>query len=172
MGDQRREDLSDSEKHHVLSNKRRQLALRYLFENGGSVKLDTLSEHIAVEETDESPPPRNKRNSVYSSLHQSHLPQLSSLNVIRYNTDTNEIKLGEQANELKPYLEREVVKTKLKSISFIALGVFGVSSITGSLLEIFPFSLVHPLLLLGVFLVSAGLMVANEVIGLHSPFED
>lgn len=77
--------------------------LKELRRNGGTSTLRELSESIAAEETGESPPPRNIRDSVYASLHQTHLPKLDGLGIVEYDSNTKSVALTELADELVPY---------------------------------------------------------------------
>ncbi len=49
--------------------------------------LSDLAEEIAAAETGERPPPRNKRQSVYVTLHQTHLPKLADHGVVDYDSE-------------------------------------------------------------------------------------
>nr|WP_241431166.1 hypothetical protein [Halococcus thailandensis] len=69
------------------------------------VALRELSEEIARRETGESPPPRNIRESVYNSLHQTHLPKLDRLGVVNYDRNRKHIRLLEPAEEINLYME-------------------------------------------------------------------
>jgi len=75
-------ELAASEIHDVLRNDRRRLVLERLRAGDGTETVSDLSEHIGAIEADESPPPRNVRQSVYVSLHQTHLPKLDKLGII------------------------------------------------------------------------------------------
>lgn len=168
MGKQRGDGLTESEIHHVLSNKRRQFALIYLFENGGRAELGQLSEFIAEQETDESPPPRKKRNSVYSSLHQNHLPRLDSLDVLEYDESRKVIELGQNAADIRPHLQRKLFKSKVRSISYIGVGIIGVTIIAGSLLNVYPFSIFHPLSLVAGYFAIVAMLASIEFYNLKS----
>lgn len=100
-------ELSQTEVHEVLSNRRRQLTLQYLAQSGGSMKVRELSEEIAVEFSGERPPPRDLRASVYSTLHQTHLPKLSELHVIDYELNNKSAELGKNFSDVKTYMNIE-----------------------------------------------------------------
>ncbi len=98
--------LAESEIHDVLRNDRRRLtldALRDADRDGLSVR--ELSEEIAATETDERPPPRDKRQSVYVSLLQTHLPKLDELGIVAYDEDDKEVRLRDRAREVAVYTE-------------------------------------------------------------------
>ena len=98
-------DLEPSEIHNVLRNDRRRHALKRLREADGSLTVDALAEHIAGIETEESPPPRNVRKSVYVSLHQTHLPKLDELDIVDYDQREQKLELLDKAEEVEVYME-------------------------------------------------------------------
>jgi len=107
-GDARGDDdhLEETAIHDVLRNTRRRLALDCLQETpDNTLEVRELSERVAALETGEDPPPRDKRQSVYVSLHQTHLPKLDDLDVIRYDPDTKEVSLGERIWEVRVFME-------------------------------------------------------------------
>ncbi len=76
---------------------------KHLRSHGGESTLRDLSEAIAEAETGESPPPRNIRDSVYASLHQTHLPMLDKLDVVDYESNLKTVTLTERSRDLVPY---------------------------------------------------------------------
>jgi predicted transcriptional regulator len=99
------DSLDEGEIHEVLRNHRRRLALEALRESGGSSTVRELSETVAARETGEEPPPRNKRQSVYVSLHQTHLPKLDELGIVAYDGDSKEVTLQQRIEEVEVYME-------------------------------------------------------------------
>nr|WP_255195638.1 hypothetical protein [Halorarius litoreus] len=100
------EALDPGEIHDVLRNDRRRLTLRSLREaEGGSMLVRDLSERVATLETGENPAPRNKRQSVYVSLHQTHLPKLDSLGIVEYDDEEKVVTLKEKVKEVEVYME-------------------------------------------------------------------
>ncbi|WP_435320608.1 DUF7344 domain-containing protein [Haloarchaeobius sp. TZWSO28] len=95
--------LDEGDIHSILSNERRREVLKHLRSHGGESTLRDLSEAIAEAETGESPPPRNIRDSVYASLHQTHLPMLDKLGVINYESNLKTVTLTERSRDLVPY---------------------------------------------------------------------
>jgi len=77
-----REELDAGQIHDILRNDRRRLAIKCLREMGGRLTVRDLSEEVATRETGESPAPRDKRRSVYVSLHQTHLPKMDELGIV------------------------------------------------------------------------------------------
>jgi len=99
------DELDAGQIHDILRNDRRRLAIRCLRESGGSMSVRDLSEEVATRETGESPAPRDKRRSVYVSLHQTHLPKLDDLGIMTYDTATKEVELRGRAAEITTYME-------------------------------------------------------------------
>ncbi len=97
--------LDEGEIHDVLRNDRRRLTIKALQDHGGSATVRDLSEEVATRETGEDPAPRNKRQSVYVSLHQTHLPKLDTLGIVSYDGETKEVTLEERVQEIEVYME-------------------------------------------------------------------
>ena len=97
--------IAETQIHDILRNQRRREVLDHMRESVGSVTLRELSEHIAELESEESPPPASVRQSVYNSLHQTHLPKLDSEGVIEYDKNRKTIELCTRARELDIYME-------------------------------------------------------------------
>ena len=144
--------LDRTEIHNILGNDRRRAAIEVLSEKVGSVSLRALSEAIAERETNETPPPRNVRESVYNSLHQSHLPKLDRQGVIDYDRDRKTILLGEDAREV--YVHMEVVnKYGITWADFYrSLGVLALLTIVAGSIGVPFISELEPLLIATVFL--------------------
>ena len=126
--------LPEHEIHDVLRNKRRTRTLQYLRENDETVTLRELSEALASIETGESPPPRSNRESVYNSLHQTHLPKLDDLGIVQYEQDRKIVHLLNDAEQVEVYMEvvpnRGVTyATYYFIIGVIALVVISLSSL-------------------------------------------
>lgn len=132
--------LDEGEIHDILRNDRRRAVIEFLSKHGDHATIRDLSEHIAAVESDENPPPRNIRQSVYVSLHQTHLPKLEGLGVVDYDTDSKNVELRDQATHVEAYMGLDdeedpfaLVYTLLGAlgvlIALIALG--GAGSIAG-----------------------------------------
>lgn len=119
------EGLPAAEVHDVLRNDRRRLVLERLGELDNSVSIRDLAEYVASAESGESPPPKKLRQSVYVSLHQTHLPKLDGLDVVRYDTDDKEVTLGSQAEEVTVYLEVVPQYGLSRSETYLALATLG-----------------------------------------------
>ena len=69
------------------------------------MSVRALSEAVATLETGEDPPPRNKRQSVYVSLHQTHLPKLDDLGIVVYDSESKEVSLQGKMREVEIYMD-------------------------------------------------------------------
>jgi predicted transcriptional regulator len=138
------EALEPTEIHDVLRNDRRRLVLEELFdtEEGGTVR--ELAEYIASVEAEESPPPRNVRQSVYVSLHQTHLPKLDELGIVSYDGDTKEVRLDDHADAVAVYLDvdrgeepgdREASERALEPV-YIGVGLVGIAALLANQLGV------------------------------------
>ena len=97
--------LNEYEIHDVLRNERRARTLKYLKRERGTVTLRELAEALATAETGETPPPRNVRESVYNSLHQTHLPKLDDLGIVAYERNRKTVELRAGARQVDLYME-------------------------------------------------------------------
>jgi DNA-binding transcriptional ArsR family regulator len=118
--------LRPNDVHNVLRNERRAEALRELRDGPGESTLRELSEIIAAVETGESPPPRGARDSVYASLHQTHLPMLERLGIVEYQKQGKVVRLATRAGDLNPYLNVTTAKGRSWQLQYIVLGVSGI----------------------------------------------
>ena len=98
-------DLEERDIHEILRNDRRRLALEALREDGGRSTVRGLAELIATHETGEEPPPTDKRQSVYVSLHQTHLPKLDTLGIVEYDPEEKDVVLTDLVQEVEVYME-------------------------------------------------------------------
>lgn len=156
--------LNETEAYNILRNDRRRHVIRYLQGTVGDVSLGELAEWIAERETNESPPPRKKRESVYNALHQTHLPKLDERKIVEYDRRGKRVALNDTRN-LHRYMD---VVTEYgitwgeyyRSIGLIALLVLLAVQLDAPL-----FAAVDPLLWVSGFLV---LIAASTVYQLRS----
>lgn len=119
--------LDEGEIHDILRNDRRREVIEFLFEHDRRTTIRELSEHIAALESGEDPPPRNVRQSVYVSLHQTHLPKLEGLGVVDYDTDSKDIELHDQAELVATYMGQTDDRDPDPFVPvYVALGGLGV----------------------------------------------
>lgn len=121
--------LSPNDVHNVLRNERRALALEQLRSGNEPVTLRSLSETIAEAETGESPPPRGARDSVYASLHQTHLPMLERHDIVEYERSGKEIRLAKRARDLDPYLNVTTARGGSWQFRYMVIGFVGIATV-------------------------------------------
>ncbi|MFB6302121.1 MAG: hypothetical protein ABEH78_04600 [Haloferacaceae archaeon] len=159
-------ELEPSEIHDVLRNDRRRLVLEQLRDSGESETVRDLSEYIAGIEAGESPPPKNVRQSVYVSLHQTHLPKLDRLEIVSYDAEEKEVRLDDRAAEVTVYMEI-VPKYGLSWAEYyFGLGLLGLLVLLAHAVGVPGLSAVDPLVIaavpLAVLLVSAAYRVGAQ----------
>jgi hypothetical protein len=158
--------LAESEIHDVLRNDRRRLVLEQLAEGSQEETVSDLAEYIASVESGEDPPPRNVRQSVYVSLHQTHLPKLDELGIVEYDASSKTVLRAERADDVAVYME-VVPKNALSWAEYyLALGLLGLSTVVGHVVDVPLLGDIDSTLLAGVmFLVvtlSAGYHILDQ----------
>ncbi|MGQ3328646.1 DUF7344 domain-containing protein [Halorubrum sp. FL23] len=131
----------------ILANERRRRALEQLGGIGGVVTVHELSALVAGQETGESPPPKRCRESVYTSLVQTHLPKLEELGVIEYDRGTQTIEMSRHARDVALYTEVVASVGVTWSELYRALGVASLTVLLAALLGVPLVSAVDPVLL-------------------------
>jgi hypothetical protein len=121
--------LTEREIHDVLRNDRRRLVLERLRERGGDETVSDLAEFIAGVEAEATPPPRNVRQSVYVSLHQTHLPKLDELGIVDYDPNEKSVSLSGGAEKVVPYMTGSSNATESWAEFFAAVGLVGLVSV-------------------------------------------
>jgi hypothetical protein len=163
MGLLRERDLIDTEIHDILGNRRRRHALDHLRETADTVGIADLADAVAERETGESPPPEDVRQSVYNSLHQSHIPRLEREGVVEYDRESNELRLTESAREVEVYME---VFTRY-GITWVEyyrlLGTVALLVVLLATMEVFPFALVETVLWVSLFLAVIAVSTAYQL---------
>ena len=126
----------------------------------GMTTLRQLAEAIAEAETGESPPPKNIRNSVYNSLHQTHLPKLDRCGVVEYESNRKTIRLTEDARRVEIYMEIVTPYGITWSEYYSMLGTLSLLVVLAALLDVPGIAALDPILwivlFLGVFGASIG----------------
>jgi hypothetical protein len=150
--------LEEGEIHDVLRNGRRRLAIRSLREEG-DMNVRELSEEVAARETGEDPPPRDKRQSVYVSLHQTHLPKLDELGIVDYDNDSKRVALRDRVREIEVYMEVVPQYGLSWGEFYFGLGLLGLLTTIAVLVGVPGISEVGMTVVSGVFFV--GLMAAS-----------
>ena len=137
-------DLAETEIHDVLRNERRRLALERLSEQPGPAGVSDLAEHVAALEAGERPPPDNLRQSVYVSLHQTHLPKLDELGIVEYDTDEKTVELTDRAGQVTVYLEVVPRYGLSRNELYLGLAVLGILLTLAAALGVPGFAAVAP----------------------------
>ncbi|QCJ46666.1 MULTISPECIES: DUF7344 domain-containing protein [Haloprofundus] len=148
----RQRTVPEYEIHTVLSNQRRRVALEHLGSGPGRTTVRELSEVVATAETGESPPPRNVRESVYISLHQTHLPKLHDLGVVDYDRERKEIRLLEGARDVDLYMEVVTKHGITWGEYYRGLGVLSLLTVVAASIGVPGLSLAAPVLWASAFL--------------------
>lgn len=101
------DSLSTEAVFETLSSQRRRYTLHYLKQRGEPVTVRDLSEQVAAWENDidrESVTPKLRKR-VYTALHQTHLPKMSKLGVIEYDSDRGVVGMTPYVSQLDIYLD-------------------------------------------------------------------
>jgi hypothetical protein len=123
--------LDEADIHDVLRNDRRRLVIEQLRDGDGVESVADLAEYIAGVESGESPPPRNVRQSVYVSLHQTHLPKLDELGIVSYDDEEKVVTVADRADEVAVYME-VVPKYGISWAEYyLGVGLLGLLSLLG-----------------------------------------
>lgn len=90
----------------LLANRRRRYLLYALRGREDPIELSTLAEQIAGWEHDVPPEEvaKNEYKSVYVSSVQCHVPKLADAGVVDHDEDNHTVILGENFDQLEPYL--------------------------------------------------------------------
>jgi hypothetical protein len=156
--------IPESDVYEILANERRRTTLRALTEarSDGDIPLSDLADAVAARESGQSPPPTDVRQSVYNSLHQTHLPKLESLDVVRYDQDARTVHLRDRVRDVERYMEVVSVLGVSWSEVYRTLGVCSLTIVTASLAGAGPLAAVDPLLWASGFLLAfAGAIAAQ-----------
>ncbi|WP_254547412.1 DUF7344 domain-containing protein [Halomarina pelagica] len=126
--------LAESEVYDILQNGRRRHTIEQLRRHGPSVEIAALAEAVAAAETGEAPPPRNVRQSVYNSLHQSHLPRLDRCGVVEYDRERKIVTLTERAAAVERYMGLDQAPEVPWDLLYLLCGLVGFGVVTGAAL--------------------------------------
>ncbi|ELK55586.1 MULTISPECIES: DUF7344 domain-containing protein [Haloferax] len=168
-GDEEQADdsLDEADIHDVLRNERRRLALERLRDGDGPESVGDLAEHIAEIESGESPPPKNVRQSVYISLHQTHLPKLDSLRIVAYDSRAKTVSLGSSAAELDYFLDDAEPTQAPFALLSLATCLAGLALLVAGWMGVPVIDRVDPRLVAGLALTAVA-VVAGAELGLRT----
>ncbi len=144
----------------LLSNDRRRAVLEKIRGADEAVSARDLSEHIAGDEQDQMPPPRDARRSVYVSLIQTHLPKLADHGVIQYDESSKTVGAGEHLDWVLAYVDRAPNRDQTRQwprlMRWLLIGLIVGGVATAILLAVMPLHLFVWSIVIGV--VSVGLL--------------
>ena len=120
----------------VLKNERRRRVLQFLRDSSGTVSLSDVAEHIAAIENDkpEKALSSQERKRVYVGLYQCHLPKMDDTDVVDFDGNRGTIDLGDNAEQLYPFLEAEAEQSRpwpnyYLGLTALSLAVFGAAQL-------------------------------------------
>lgn len=151
----------------TLSNPRRRYVLQYLQENGGSVELREVTEHLAARENDKTVPEitSQERRRVYTALQQVHLPRMDDDGIVEFDSDRGTVRMTDRAEELRVYLEVVDGSEIPWSEYYLGLSAVCVAVVVAAYFQVLP-AAVPPLGLAGAiaatFALSAGVNVYRQ----------
>jgi len=151
--------------YEILANPRRRGTIRHLTETAGGrvVSLRDLSVAIATEETGQSPPPSACRESVYNSLHQTHLPKLDELGVIEYDREARAVRVRNSAREVDRYLDGSTPYGLRWEEYYRGLGIVSLVAVVAALANVPGVGAVDPLLWASGFLLLFALSAVYQL---------
>jgi hypothetical protein len=158
--------MTECQIHQLLANERRRAVIERLDASPGTVTVRELSTWVAATETGESPPPARARDSVYTSLHQTHLPKLDQMGVVEYDRDRSLVHLRPAARQVDRHMDVVNGLGVTWGGYYRSLGVFGLLMVIASLAEVAVFGWIDPLLwasaTLAVFAVSVAIQLWDD----------
>jgi hypothetical protein len=83
------DDLTETERHTLLRDERRRLALNVLAERQATVGLSEIATEVAARENGCDGDDTDAVERVAVALHHTHLPKMDELGVLTYRPDTN-----------------------------------------------------------------------------------
>ncbi len=136
--------LTDTEFYRVLSSERRRLAIEFLWDAAAPTSLATIAHAVAAVEAGVDPAPRALRESVATSLRQTHLPTLERHGLVTDDED------GVRATPAAKRVVRRIRDTGPFGLrwseGYRAIGVFGLCAVVATLAGLPLIGGVDPLL--------------------------
>ena len=151
-----REEVFDA-----VKNLRRRYVLYYLQRYGGPIDLGELAEQVAAWENDTtvSNVSPGERKSVYSALHQTHLPKLESAGVLRYDPDRSLVRATERTERLELQLASDPQTSVPWHRLYLTLATVSLVLLASVWVGLYPFTLLsgvqYALVVIAVFGVTA-----------------
>lgn len=99
-------DLGLDQVFDALRNQRRRLVVEFLVDRDGSATTGELADHVAAIENDTTVQgiSADQRKRAYVGLYQSHIPKLAGMDVVEYDSESGDVRLGPNASRLYPYM--------------------------------------------------------------------
>jgi hypothetical protein len=138
--------MTECQIHGLLANERRRAVIERLDASPGTVTVRDLSTAIAETETGQSPPPARVRESVYTSLHQTHLPKLHELGVVEYDRERSLVHVRPAVRVVGRHMDVLNGLGITWGEYYRGLGVFGLVLVIGSLTGLPVVGALDPLL--------------------------
>lgn len=155
--------LGEEEIHDILSNERRKRTLELLKNRTGPIELRDLSDWVAEAESGQSPAPKSVRQSVYNSLHQTHLPKLDRHDIVEYDQGRKLITLKSKARRVDLYMEVLTPYGITWSTYYRTLSVLSLMAIIADQMEMLWFPGDYSVLIASIFLVVIALSTAYQL---------
>ena len=155
--------LGEEEIHEILSNERRKRTLELLKNRTGPIELRELADWVAEAESGESPAPKSARQSVYNSLHQTHLPKLDRHDIVEYDQGRKLISLKSKARRVDLYMEVLTPYGITWSTYYRTLAVLGLMAILADQVGVFGLGADYPGLIASFFLLVIALSTAYQL---------
>ena len=159
----RYEGLPETQIHDLLRNERRRQVIKHLQETVGSTTLRDLAETIAEHECGQSPPPKDVRDSVYNSLHQTHLPKLDRNGIVEYDSNRKTIRLTENARSVDVYMDIVTAYGITWSEFYQLFGTGSLLLLLGAHLDTPLLSAIDPILLISLFLAGYAISIGYQM---------
>jgi hypothetical protein len=138
--------MTECQIHGLLANERRRAVIERLDASTGTVTVRDLSTAIAETETGQSPPPARVRESVYTSLHQTHLPKLDAVGVVEYDRERSLVHVRPAVRQIDRHMDVVNGLGITWGEYYRGLGVLGLTLVIGSLAGLPVVDTVDPLL--------------------------
>lgn len=135
--------LSTDSVFETLSNRRRRYVLHYLKTVGGTVTVRDLSEQLAAweNEVERAQVTSKDRKRLYTALHQTHLPKMQKLRVVKYDRDRGTVTATTSLTEFDLYFESHEGGGFPWSRWYLLLSGLFLGAIAAALLGVAPFTL-------------------------------
>ena len=126
--------LPDAEICDLLSNDRRRETIDILLDtDADQLELRDLAGKIAARECENGEPERQHEQSVYVSLHQTHLPKLDNCDLIEYDDDRKAVALTDEDHPVIEQLTHQPNHYERVKQTAAFAGVIGVFIVSGAL---------------------------------------